>query len=133
MLSWHAPAEKMRILVVDDFPGTAEAACILLHLLGHECRPALTGAQAIGALASFEPELVLVDLELPDVSGYDVARLARERGTFVAFTSGHEPADDVSRLADAFVTKPITLENLRDVLAAAASRRAAGGDPDRSA
>jgi DNA-binding response OmpR family regulator len=131
VLSWHAPA--VRILVIDDYPGTAEAACILLRMLGHDCRPALTGAQAIGELASFEPDLVLVDLELPDIHGSDVAHHARELGSFVAVMSGHEPIDGTPRFADMFVTKPITLAGLRDVLAAAESRRAAGGGPDRSA
>jgi len=123
----------MRILVIDDFPGTAEASCILLRMLGHDCRPALNGAQAIGELATFDPELVLVDLELPDVSGTDVARHARERGAFVVVVSGHEAPEGPTPFADMFVTKPLTLDCLRDVVAAATSRRAAGGGPDRSA
>src|SRR5215831_15276004 len=113
----------MRILVIDDYPGTAEATCILLRMLDHDCRPALSGAQAIGELASFDPELVLVDLELPDIHGSDIARHARERGMFVVVMSGHEPTNTLP-FADMFVTKPLTLETLRDVLAAAASRQA---------
>jgi DNA-binding response OmpR family regulator len=116
----------MRILVVDDYPGTAEATCILLRMLEHDCRPALSGAQAIVELGSFEPELVIVDLELPDIHGSDVALHARERGMFVVVMSGHEPTNNLP-FADMFVTKPITLETLRDVLAAATSRPAAGG------
>ena len=66
-----------RVLVVDDYVETAEMVCVLLEMIGCECRGAVTGAAAIELARTFAPELVLLDLWLADMHGSEVARLLR--------------------------------------------------------
>jgi two-component system OmpR family response regulator len=69
----------VRVLIVDDFPDTVEATSELMKLFGHECRTAMCAADALAAVVAFEPELVILDIGLPDLSGYDLARQLRAR------------------------------------------------------
>lgn len=116
----------MRVLVVEDYPGAAEITCILLEMLGHATRAAKTGAEALSQAALFEPEVIVLDLGLPDQSGYDVARRLRERRgrqPFIAAMTGWEALEEQeeSRAAgiDLHVVKPTTAENLTMILDAA--------------
>lgn len=68
-----------RILVVDDCADTVEIVSTLFSILGHECQGASSGAAAIEAALGFQPEIVLLDLALPDLSGFEVARELRAR------------------------------------------------------
>lgn len=80
-----------RILVVDDCADTVETVSALYSILGFECRGARTGAAAIEAAMDFDPEVVLLDLGLPDLSGYEVARELRvrcTRGIYLAAFTG---------------------------------------------
>jgi len=119
----------MRLLVVDDYPGAAEVACTLLRLLGHESIAATTGEQALELAATFEPEIVVLDLGLPDVNGYEVARALRQRPgkrPFIAVMTGWASPDDrVKSLAagiDIHVLKPASTDNLEKIIAAARRR-----------
>ena len=116
----------MRILIVDDYPGAADVACVLVRLLGHEARAACTGSQAVDAAAAFEPEVIVLDIGLPDFDGYEVARRVLERPgrrPFIAAMTGWDhPEDRVKSLASGFdmhVLKPASEENLRKILDAA--------------
>ena len=78
----RAPAEKppsrsLRIVVADDNVDSADGLAKLLRLDGHEVATANTGSAAVSAVQSFHPELVLLDIGLPDISGYDAARQIR--------------------------------------------------------
>jgi DNA-binding response OmpR family regulator len=117
----------MRVLVVDDYPGAADAACLLLRLLGHEPLAATTGEQALKHAASFAPDIVVLDLGLPDMSGFDVARVLRQRPgkrVFIAALSGSSSHEDRGRGREAgidmHVLKPATADNLGKILTAAA-------------
>lgn len=118
----------MRILIVDDYPGAAESTRTLLELLGHECSTALDGQGALRVLESFQPELVILDIGLPDLSGYEVAREIRARAAakrvFIAAMSGWSAAEDrVRSLAagiDVHVQKPPTRAMLEQLVASAA-------------
>lgn len=119
----------MRVLVVDDYPGAADVACVLLRLLGHESLAAMTGAQALERAATFEPDVVVLDLGLPDVSGFEVARVLRQRTGkrpyIAAMTGWSAPDDRVHSLAagiDMHVLKPASADNLGKILAAAQRR-----------
>lgn len=69
----------MRILVVEDHAGLAEMTCrVLQDVYDHQVGRAATGAGAIALFAELRPELVLVDIHLPDMNGYDLARRIRE-------------------------------------------------------
>jgi len=73
------PAESLRILVVDDNVDAAETLVAMLQDLGQEVRMVTEGRQAIDVAQAFRPHLVLLDLGLPDLSGYEVARELRRR------------------------------------------------------
>lgn len=113
-------ARPIRILVVDDAEDAAEAMATMLQILGHETRTAADGAAALEAIESFQPELVLLDIGLPRLNGYEVAQRARRRpwgsqAMLVAVT-GYGQQNDI-RLAceagfDHHLTKPASLESI---------------------
>ena len=113
-----------RILVVDDGVDSAESLAMLLGALGHEVHVAHTGAEALAAAARCQPEFILLDLSLPDISGYEVARRLRKDAAFAATRlvglSGF--SGDVHRRHcleagfDDYLEKPVTLEVLAAVL-----------------
>lgn len=114
----------MRILVVDDQPDMVESLSLVLTLLGHDPRPASSGKEALEVLASWDAGLGLVDVGMPEMSGYDLATRIRERYpdrrlVLVALT-GWAGDDDRQRALDAgfdrHVTKPIDLEALQALL-----------------
>src|SRR5690606_5932737 len=125
-----------RILVVDDCGDTVEIMSTLLTILGHECRGASTGAEAIEEAVEYEPDLVLLDIALPDISGYDVARVLRARCRhpfYLAALTGWSSPEDVQRAAecgfDQHLLKPIrkdTLSHVVERVDARLERRGAG-------
>ncbi|MDQ0139927.1 PAS domain S-box-containing protein [Cupriavidus necator] len=118
-------APRRRVLVVDDNTDSADSMAELLTLLGHEARAVHSGQQAIDVAATFRPDCVLLDLQMPDMSGYEVLEALREtsRGRAVQFLalSGRGTAEDQrhSRLAGfhAHLTKPLSIETLSRALA----------------
>ncbi len=116
---------KHRVLIVDDYPDAAEIACTLLGHLGHECRAASCAREALEEASRFDPDIALLDLGLPDVSGYDLARELRElahgRPLYLAAISGWPEDRERTRKAgfDQYVLKPADSYKLRDVLARA--------------
>lgn len=108
----------MKVLVVDDDPDLARSSALLLGLDGHDARAAETGLAAVAAATAFRPDLVLLDLTLPDLPGAEVARRVRaELGGRVVIlaTSGldpeHRPAAEPG-LFDGHLVKPIDLTNI---------------------
>src|ERR1044071_9024369 len=104
---------RRRVLVVDDFPDAAEAACMLLTLLGQDCSFATCGEDALRKASTFDPDIAILDIGLPDLSGFEVARLLRQRSQralFVAALTGWGQAEDrIKALAAGFdhhVLKP---------------------------
>ena len=120
-----APLVKHRILIVDDDPDSVEALCTLLRRLGHECRSALGGRVAITVAEAFDPDVAFVDLQLPDVDGYEVARALRARGAplhLAALTGWCRVADRTRALAAGFdehLAKPATIGTLSRFIASA--------------
>jgi CheY-like chemotaxis protein len=88
-----ARKESRRILIVDDHEDSARTMAVILGRRGHEVRTAFTGAEAISATAEFVPEWVLLDISLPDMDGFEVARRIREmpglEGAFLVAVSGY--------------------------------------------
>jgi DNA-binding response OmpR family regulator len=117
------PPDRCRVLVVDDTEDAATSLAMMLGMLGYEVRTAHDGLEAVRAADEFVPEAALLDIGLPHLSGYDVARHIRsKRGgdvLLVAIT-GWGTAEDVKRSQDAgfdhHFTKPADPDRLRQVL-----------------
>lgn len=122
---------KHRVLIVDDYPDAADIACMLLGMLGHDCRAASSGQGALDVAAQFDPDIVLLDLALPDVSGYVVARelrrMRRDGPLYLAAITGWGSDEDRARTREAgfdqHVLKPADYAKLRDVIRCAERRR----------
>jgi DNA-binding response OmpR family regulator len=71
----------MRVLVVDDFQDAATITQMLLEAHGHDCRIAVTGTEALAVAEAFDPEVAILDIGLPDLSGFEIARILRGRKT----------------------------------------------------
>src|SRR6185503_4884048 len=109
-------AEKpMRILVVDDHADGANSLCMVLTVFGHDVRVARDGPHAFETIKTFEPEVAIVDIGLPGMSGYEVARKLRTlpatRGATLIALTGYGQDEDRRRALDAgfdhHLTKPV--------------------------
>ncbi|MCC2317047.1 response regulator [Cellulomonas chengniuliangii] len=121
-----------RVLVVDDEPGLVRALAINLRAHGWEVATGADGAQALDLAASWRPDVVLLDLGLPDIPGLDVIAGIRgwSRVPIVVLSARQHGEDKVDALdagADDYVTKPFAMNELLARLRAAV-RRAAPGD-----
>lgn len=109
---------KTKVLVVDDEPNIRALLSATLRLVDFDVRVAATGAEALSEAEQFQPDLVVLDVMLPDLDGFEVARRLRETGqnTPVLFlTARHSVEDRISGLtvgADDYVTKPFSLEEV---------------------
>ncbi len=114
-----------RILVVDDNADSADSLGELLRVLGNDVRIARDGLEAVAAAEAFRPELVLLDIGLPKLNGYDVARRIRDQPwgravTLVALTGwGQDEDRRRSQQAgfDLHLVKPVELAALEKLLA----------------
>jgi CheY-like chemotaxis protein len=105
---------SLRILVVDDNTDTALTLGTLLRLSGHEVRVAHDGRDALHAAQEFQPEVILLDIGLPGMDGFEVARQLRASPVFahtaIVATSGYNREGDRRRAAevgiDRYVVKP---------------------------
>ncbi len=96
----------MKILLVEDHPAVAEMTVqVLRKMHGHEVEYAADGTEALRTLDAFEPDLALIDIGLPGMNGYDLARLLRERyperGPVLVALTGYAQAEDHDRALDA--------------------------------
>jgi PAS domain S-box-containing protein len=134
-------AARHRILVVDDNPDMADSLALLLQLAGHEVRAAYDGVTAVRRAEEFRPELILLDIGMPGMDGYEVARRLRQKSelqeqVLVAVTGwGREEDRRRSQEAgfDDHIVKPVEPDILNRILADLQSRRtpsnAAGSQP----
>jgi signal transduction histidine kinase len=117
------PAVTRRVLIVDDNEMVAESLAMIVRLNGHVVREAHDGEEALEAVREFHPDVVLLDIGLPGMNGYEVARRIRreldQRLTLVALTGyGREEDRRRSREAgfDHHLTKPIDPDALESFL-----------------
>jgi signal transduction histidine kinase/PAS domain-containing protein len=126
----QTPFAPRRVLVVDDNADAAHLLATALEVLGCATQIAHDGPSAIAAAESFEPELALLDIGLPVMDGYELARRFRAmkstvRTRLVAITGyGQDTDRDRSRDAgfDEHLVKPVALETIRALVAALADR-----------
>jgi PAS domain S-box-containing protein len=120
-----ARAAARRILVVDDYRDSATSLATLLELAGNETHTAYDGLEAVEAAAAFQPDVVLLDIGLPEMNGYEAARKIREQPwgktmALVALTGwGQEEDRQKSREAGflAHLVKPVDYAALLKLLA----------------
>jgi two-component system OmpR family response regulator len=129
-------AASGRILVVDDEPSIADVISIALRYNGYEVETAADGTAALRAVAEFRPQLIVLDVMLPDLDGFEVARRLRDRAEDVPilFLTARDTTEDKVRGltlgGDDYVTKPFSVEELLARIATVLRRfgRAGGGD-----
>jgi CheY-like chemotaxis protein/anti-sigma regulatory factor (Ser/Thr protein kinase) len=115
----------LRILVVDDNVDSAESFAMLLRQNGHEVRTAYDGPSALKVAAEYAPEIVLQDIGLPGMNGYEVARRLRQHPatatSLLVAVSGYAQADDLQRSQatgfDHHLLKPLDFDELARLLA----------------
>lgn len=124
--------------MVDDHRETADALVWLLGTLGHKARPAYDGISALQCVAAHPPELIIQDIGMPQMSGYEIARRLRgdaaAKHVLLVAVTGFPKADTaaLTREAgfDSYLLKPLGLPALEQLLAWVASRpRGAGARP----
>jgi two-component system OmpR family response regulator len=130
-----APAESQSILVVDDEPSIVDALATALRYEGFEVHEAQTGRDALKWAETKRPDLIVLDIMLPDLDGLEVTRRLRRDGlrTPVLFLTARDSTEDkVSGLTvggDDYVTKPFSLaEVVARVRAILRRTQVAGGD-----
>lgn len=117
-------ARRRRILLVEDNSDVAESMEMLLALDGHQVKVAPNGMTALSSLRAFNPDVVFLDIGLPDMDGYNVARQMREQSDradlIIVALSGFGQPDHLQRSKDAgcntHLIKPIQVDLLRDYL-----------------
>lgn len=127
----HSP----RVLVVDDERNIADVISIALRYNHYEVETAGDGQSALSAVDSFRPDLVILDVMLPDLDGFEVAKRLRERAddTPILFLTARDTTEDKVRGltlgGDDYVTKPFSVEELLARIATVLRRFGrAGGD-----
>jgi CheY-like chemotaxis protein len=117
------PAKKRRVLVVEDQPALLHVTVALLKRLGHEVHSAADGQEALLAVKEYEPEVVFLDIGLPGMDGYDVARSVRQElgesaPVLVAMTGyGQHEVDRHSARAkfDCHLVKPVDINAMQEL------------------
>jgi CheY-like chemotaxis protein len=120
----NQPLAHLQVLIVEDNDDAAEALKLLLELFGHTATVVTGGPAAITSVQTRDYHAALVDIGLPGIDGYEVARQIRKLGNsegivLAALTGYGQEADKQKALAAGFnehLTKPVTLERLRAFL-----------------
>jgi two-component system CheB/CheR fusion protein len=119
-----AGAGRRRVLVVDDNRRAADSLAEILRLDGHEVETAYDGRQALAAAERFRPHVALLDIGMPEVNGYDVARQVRAEpwgaGLYLVALTGLGTPEDRARAADAgfdtHLVKPVDVDALERIV-----------------
>jgi two-component system OmpR family response regulator len=133
-----APADTARVLVVDDEAYITDLVATALRYEGFEVASAANGRDALALVESFRPDLIVLDIMLPDFDGFEVQRRLTDRGrpAPVLFLTARDSTEDKVRGltigGDDYVTKPFSLEELIARIRAILRRaRGAGADAER--
>ncbi|MBZ5710550.1 PAS domain S-box protein [Nannocystis pusilla] len=121
----RAPGAGRRVLVVDDNEDSTTTMAIMLRLLGHDVRTARDGLDAVAEAEAFRPDVILMDMGMPRLNGYDATRRIRAQpwggGIFVVALTGWGQESDRARSRDAgcnrHLVKPVSLAVLQKLFA----------------
>ena len=128
-------APEARLLVVDDEPNIRELLSTSLRFAGFEVHTAADGHEALAQAEKVRPDLLVLDVMMPGMDGFDVTRRLRQRGRDVPvlfLTARDDLSDRVAGLTvggDDYVTKPFSLEEVVARIRAILRRTGAGADP----
>jgi len=120
----HVPVARRRILIVDDNQDAADSLALLLQLDGHETQAVYTSRDALERARSYQPDIMLLDIGLPEMNGYEVALQLRRDGApnrirLIALT-GYGQAGDLARATaagfDDHLMKPVEWSELQRAL-----------------
>lgn len=116
------PLNEFTALIVEDDPDLVQIFAQALELSGFQTETASDGQEAINQLSTRTPDLVLLDLHLPGISGQEVLQSIRADGRFantrvILATADYRTADDLRDEADLVLLKPISFKQLRDLSA----------------
>ncbi len=118
-----ASLTRRRIMIVDDNHDAVASFAALLQLMENDVRTAASGPEALRVAREYRPEIVLLDIGLPGMSGYDVARALRKEldgGTVIVAVSGYGAEQDRRHAAeagfDAHFVKPMAIDDLQEFL-----------------
>ena len=128
--STSARPVSRRVLVADDNHDAAESLATLLRMDGHDVMVVHNGQEALAAFSAVQPEVALLDIGMPELSGYEVARRVRQGSlgravTLIAVTGWGQDRDKTQALAAGFnhhFTKPVETDRLRELLRSASLR-----------
>lgn len=124
-------AVASRILIVDDNVDSADSLAMMLRMSGHDVHTVYSGQSALAAAIEYEPTIVLLDIGLPEVDGYEIARQLRQRPEFkavwlIAITGCGQDAD-LQRSRDAgfdhHLVKPVDPHKLEELLGRLTEKR----------
>lgn len=121
----YSDVSSKRILVVDDSYANARLLDVYLEPLQHEVRTALGAQEALQQVSTFVPDLLLLDLQMPDVDGFEVARRLRQdprtRDLPIIAVTGYSSSEHRRRAkeagVDGFLVKPVHCEELKAAVA----------------
>ncbi|MGH7833141.1 MAG: ATP-binding protein [Candidatus Binatia bacterium] len=119
-----SPAAKYRILIVDDNRLSTKSTAMLLRLMGHDLATAHDGIEGMECARTFRPDVILLDIGLPNLNGYEAARRIREqpwgKSIFLVAVTGYGQEEDRRRSLEAgfdyHMVKPINIEELEKKL-----------------
>ncbi len=131
-----AVRHELRVLIVEDNPDAAEMLDMVVSRLGHVTRLAHDGATAVAFASQFVPDVIFLDIGLPVMDGYAVARTVRDqpelRHVYIAAVTGWGQEEDRRKAReagfDSHFTKPLSPAALEDVLDTVARRMTSGPD-----
>lgn len=117
--------EPLRILIVDDNRDSADSLSMVLRIMGNETRTAYDGEEAVAVAEAFRPRVILLDIGLPRLNGYETCRRIREqkdgRSMVIIAQTGWGQSEDRERTRDAefdhHMVKPVDLNALTKLLA----------------
>ena len=113
-----------RILVIEDNPDNYDLVRFVLERSGHEISPAIDGREGLDRAAELTPDLILLDLAIPEIDGWEVARQLKDADAtkaipLVALTAHTLPGDRRRALeagCDGYISKPIDVKTFANVI-----------------
>jgi CheY-like chemotaxis protein/two-component sensor histidine kinase len=135
--SMRSTLPRHRVLVVDDVQASAKTLALMLNAIGQEVEMRSDGTAALQAAADFRPSVIFLDIGMPQMDGYEVARRLRQQPTFSGITlvalTGYGQDDDRRRALEAgfnyHLVKPASIDALEQLLAVVPAEQSPANQP----